>query len=86
MMNYTNTLCPRRFKWCDFSTNWGNILRIQEERRMWECVQSSQFKSSLLVLFGPYTKKLLCKFEKDQSKCVVDVVLRHVRPGFHHYY
>ena len=25
---------------------------------------SATFKTSLLVLFGPYTKRLLCKFEK----------------------
>ena len=30
---------------------------------------SATFKPSLLVLFGPYTKRLLCKFEKIKSEC-----------------
>ena len=36
---------------------------------------SDAFKSSLLVLFGPYKKRLLCKFEKKLSKCVVSITV-----------
>ena len=37
----------------------GNAFKATNDRG-----SSATFKSSLLVLFGPYTKRLLCKFEK----------------------
>ena len=39
----------------------GNAFKVTNDRG-----SSATFKTSLLVLFGPYTKRLLCKFEKKK--------------------